>query len=130
MENVSLYVSIGGAIVAIIGALSQFTRLHLSAGRSRQMGDAAIGDAAESISVASKNTIDQLLDRVTKLEERNEKLEGRNDVLEMNEKRMLEEIREMKVSQNDWQDWAWRLVYQLKSHGLDPVPFKLGENKN
>jgi hypothetical protein len=111
---ISAFVSTLGAIAAI--GINLY-KLRAERNKTEAEGDSAIGAAADSIATGAKTSNDLLLRRLEEMEQREEKRDER-------EADLLRKVTALEASLADWQNWARRLVHQLKSHGMEPVPFK------
>jgi predicted PurR-regulated permease PerM len=100
MEDIAIIITAIGGLIAIF--ISLFT----------------------AVTAAKKEAFDQLERIVKTLQGENEKLQGRVTTLENELICKNEEIDKRDDMIEDLKDWAERLVSQVKSAGLDPVPFK------
>ena len=123
MENPNnlILLAVISAIISALGAIatigSNLYNLRANRKKLENEGDSAIGSAADSIAKGAKTSNDLLLARL-------DEMEAREQLRDMREEDMLRKIADLETNLADWQDWARRLVHQLKSHGMDPVPFK------
>lgn len=111
------FISVIGALVAIYKVKPETKKIASEANKNDGEATSAIGEAAESIAQGAKVTVDQLLSRIVEMEKRERARDVREEALNS-------ELMAVKRQLNEWQDWASRLVFQIRSHGLEPVPFK------
>lgn len=105
------------SIVSVIGAIITIFKLKPEVRKTNADGDSAIADAAESLANGAKITNEMLMARILEMEHREKERDKREEELRA-------QLELVQSSLADWQDWARRLVHQLKSHGIDPVAFK------
>lgn len=110
------------SIVSVIGAIITIYKIKPEVRKTNADGDSAIADAAESLANGAKITNEMMMARILDMEKREEARDKR-------EAELRKELDSVKSALADWQDWARRLVHQLKSHGYEPVPFKVTEEK-
>ncbi len=124
MENPNniIWLSILTAVVSFLGAIATIASNLYKAKAERKKtiseGESAIADAADSIAQGAKVSNDMLLSRLVEMETREKARDKR-------EKELLEKVNALETSLTDWQDWARRLVHQVRSYGKEPVPFKI-----
>ena len=124
MENPNniIWLSILTAVVSFLGAIATIASNLYKAKAERKKtvseGESAIADAADSIAQGAKISNDMLLGRLVEMETREKDRDKR-------EKELLEKVNALETSLTDWQDWARRLVHQVRSYGKEPVPFKI-----
>lgn len=120
--NNIIWLSILTALVSFTGAIATIASNLYKARSERKKieneGESAIAEAADSIANGARVNNDMLLTRLIEMETREKARDKR-------ETELLEKVRALELSLADWQDWARRLVHQLKSHGFEPVPFKI-----
>lgn len=121
--------SILASAVSVIGAVITIYKLKPDIRKTKMDGDSAIADAAESLANGAKITNEMLMARITQMEEREKKRDKLDVERDQREEQLRVQLASMQASLADWQDWARRLVHQLKSHGYEPVPFKVTEEK-
>jgi hypothetical protein len=105
------------SLISVIGAIITIYKIKPDIRKTKADGDSAIADAAESVANGAKITNEMLMARITDMEKREKDRDLR-------EAELRDQLASLQVSLADWQDWARRLVHQLKSHGYEPVPFK------
>lgn len=124
MENPNsiIWVSILTALVSFIGAIatiaSNLYKVKAERKKTAAEGESAIADAADSIANGAKISNDMLLNRLVEMETREKDRDKR-------EKELMDKVNALETSLTDWQDWARRLVHQVRSYGKEPVPFKV-----
>lgn len=120
--NNIIWLSILTALVSFVGAIatiaSNLYKARAERRKTENEGESAIAEAADSIANGARVSNDMLLTRLIEMEAREKARDKR-------ETELLEKVRALELSLADWQDWARRLVHQLKSHGFEPVPFKI-----
>lgn len=109
--------SLAGAIITIYRVKPEVKKIKSETNKNDNEALSAIGEAAESIANGAKITVEQLHLEITQMQKREIDRDAREEALKR-------ELKEVKQSLNDWQDWASRLVFQIRSHGLEPVAFK------
>lgn len=117
MENKELIIAYIPALISIIGALIAIWKAKPEKKKLEADTSSSIADAAESIANGANVTIEQLLGRMREMEKREHDREEAYKTIKA-------DFENIKTSLAEWQDWARRLVHQLRSHGLEPVPFK------
>lgn len=135
MENPNniLWISIIGAIISTVGSIAtifgNLYKVWAEKKKTNNEGESAIADAADSIANGAKISNDMLLNRLIEMEtrekERETELELRERARDKREKELLDKVNALESSLTDWQDWARRLVHQVRSYGKEPVPFKV-----
>jgi hypothetical protein len=115
LSVLSLIITIVGAAATIVINLS---KARPEAKKISSEGDSAIANAADSIANGAKISSELLLQRL-------EEMELREKARDTREEQLQAQLEAVQASLADWQDWARRLVHQLKSHGYEPVPFKV-----
>lgn len=115
--------------VSVIGAIITIYKLKPEVRKARADGDSAIADAAESVANGAKITNEMLMSRIAQMEKREKDRDVRDAERDKREEQLRAQLSSVQESLADWQDWARRLVHQLKSHGYDPVPFKKNDPK-
>lgn len=119
--NNIIWLSILTALVSFVGAIatiaSNLYKARAERKKTENEGESAIAEAAESVANGAKISNEMLLNRLVEMETREKHRDKR-------EKELLDKVKALEVSLADWQDWANRLVHQLRSHGHEPVPFK------
>lgn len=127
--NSILWISIIGAIVSTVGGLAAiFGNLYKLKPESKKIeseSESAIADAADSIANGAKVSNELLLNRLLEMEKRERDRDVREAELLEQVKMSKKELSEIRASMADWQDWASRLVHQIRSYGKEPVPFKI-----
>ncbi len=120
--NNILWISILGGLISILGAVatiySNLYKLKPDRMKTENEAESAIADAAESIASGAKISNEYLLARLLEMEKREKDRDRREEELRL-------QVDGLQASLADWQDWARRLVHQLKSYGHEPVPFKI-----
>jgi hypothetical protein len=104
------------AIVSVVGAIISLYKSKPEKKKIEAEGESALGSAAESIATGAKVSNELLLDRIIELESKNKEMSAK----------LLTVTADMANMKNDldaWQDWASRLVHQVRSLGHEPVPF-------
>lgn len=126
-DKILFYISVGASIVSVLSmAFGIFITLAKLRPETRNIDantQSSLAGAAESVAEGAKVSNDLLLQRIEEMEEREKKRDVR-------ERQMLFEFEKVKSALADWQDWARRLVHQVKSLGHEPVPFKQIESSN
>jgi uncharacterized coiled-coil protein SlyX len=122
MDALSPYFSLAAMIIALIGAGVSLYKAKPERKKINAESDSEIGNAADSIASGAKTVVDQLRQRM-------QELDARDAEREKVQAEMRRELRDVKSALADWQDWARRLVHQVKSLGYEPVPFKIEELK-
>lgn len=124
MENPNniLWISIIGAIISAVGGIATIMgnlyKVKAEKKKTNNEGESAIAEAAESLANGAKISNDMLLNRLVEMETREKDRDKR-------EKELLDKVNALETSLTDWQDWARRLVHQVRSYGKEPVPFKV-----
>lgn len=124
MENPNniLWISIIGAIISAVGGIATIMgnlyKVKAEKKKTNNEGESAIAEAAESLANGAKISNDMLLNRLVEMETREKARDKR-------EKELLDKVNALETSLTDWQDWARRLVHQVRSYGKEPVPFKV-----
>ncbi len=125
--NSIVWITIVGAIISTLGGLAAiYGNLYKLKPESKKLeseGESEIADAAASIANGAKVSNDMLLARLIEMEKREKDRD-------MREADLLNKVQHLEASLADWQDWANRLVHQLRSLRHEPVPFKLVPNGN
>lgn len=122
LSVLSLIITIAGAAVTIAINLR---KAKPEAKKIESEGESAIAEAADSIANGAKISTEMLVARLVEMETREKAREKKERERDVREAEMVAEMQEIRSSLSDWQDWARRLVHQLKSHGHEPVPFKI-----
>jgi len=119
--NLNTIINLFATLFTLVGAISTayvvLKKVKPETRKIRNEGDSAIGEAAESIANGAKTSTDLLLQRILEMEKREKDRDKREEA-------MRYQLDSLQSALQDWQDWARRLVHQLRSHGLEPVPFK------
>jgi hypothetical protein len=113
--TVSAIVSIIAAVVTVIGAAVSIYKAKPEKNHIEAQSQASLADAAESVASGAKVSSDLLLKRIKELDDR----------MSEREKEWKKRFDELSAELADYQDWARRLVHQVKSRGDEPVPFKV-----
>lgn len=113
--NASAIISILGALAAIIGAAVAIYKAVPEKKHIEAQSQNSLADAAESVASGAKISNELLLKRIQELEERETK----------REREWQKRFEALTAELKDYQDWARRLVHQVKSRGDEPVPFKV-----
>ena len=122
---VAVIISIIGTVISVIGAGVAIYKVKPETKKMHAEGESALSEAAESVASGAKIITDLA---TTELAKRVSEMEDREKDRERELSRMRLELEDVKSVLADWQDWARRLVHQLKSLDIEPVPFKVDKN--
>lgn len=110
-------------ITVVGGGVTSYIVLYKAKPERKKLeaeSESSIADAAESIVSGAKGSTDLLIRRLEEMDLREIKREQELSSLKI-------KMVSVEASLTEWQGWAERLAYQVKSLGHVPVPFKLYE---
>jgi len=116
-NNTAIVISVAGMLVSLAGVMVQVFKARSEVKKINAEGQSSIADGAESVALGAKVSSDLLLQRINEMEER-DKL--RKQEIEA----IRKELSDVRLEMVEWKDYAIRLVYQVKSLGHEPIPFK------